>query len=154
MPDSSLHAVRLAGFETWVVASPGYLERHGVPRRPADLAEHEWIALTVIGSPWMRHFTRPDGARETVRLRGAISVSTATAMLCLVRADAGVAAFPDAMVRADIAAGRLRRLLPDDALPGLHLYAAYPGSTALPAKTRAFVDLAREIGTGGETSVT
>lgn len=144
MPDSSLRATTLARFETWVVATPAYLAAHGEPKRPADLARHEWIALSVIDSPWMRTFVGRGGRRERVRLHGAVSVSTAAALLWLVRADLGVAAFPDSMVRDDVAAGRLRRLLPAYALPPLHLYAAWPGA-APPAKTRAFLDLAKEL---------
>jgi DNA-binding transcriptional LysR family regulator len=146
MADSSLRATTLASFEIWLVASAAYLEQRGEPHHPAELADHEWIALSVISPPWMRHFTGPDGRQESVRLHGAVSVSTAAALLHLVRADLGIGSFPDSMVRADIAAGRLRRLLTDYSLPGVHLYAAYPGSTAVPAKTRAFIDLARELG--------
>ena len=146
MPDSSLRATTLARFEIWVVASAAYLDQHGEPRHPAELAVHEWVALSVISPPWMRHFTGPDGRQESVRLRGAVSVSTAAALLHLVRADLGIASFPDSMLRADLASGRLRRVLPGYTLPGVHLYAAYPGSTAVPAKTRAFIDLARELG--------
>lgn len=145
MPDSSLRAATLARFELWVVGSAAYLAGHGEPRRPSELADHEWIALSVIASPWARRFVGPDGGEETVRLHGAISVSTAAALLHLVRADVGLSSFPDSMVRTDIAAGRLRRLLADYALPPLYLYAAYPGAGAAPAKTRAFIDLAREL---------
>lgn len=146
MPDSSLRATTLARFDLWVVGHPDYLAAHGVPRRPADLARHEWIALSVLDAPWSRRFTDRRGKVDTVRLHGAVGVSTAAALLSLVRAGVGLAALPDTMAREDVAAGRLQRVLAGYALPGLQLYAAYPGSTALPAKTRAFLDLAKEIG--------
>ncbi len=149
MRDSSLRAVQLGELEIWIVAGAGYLRRRGTPRTPRELAEHEWIALSVIPAPWACTFTSPRGRSETVRLRGAISVATASAMHCLVRADIGIGALPSSTVHADVAAGRLRRLLPRYRLPKACLYAAYPGQLAPPAKTRAFIDLAKELIAGG-----
>lgn len=146
MPDSSLRAAPLGEFDSWLVASPSYLAAHGEPSQPSDLAHHEWIALSVIASPWVRQFEGPDGDRQTIRMRGSVSVSTAAACQALVRAGLGIAVFPDSMARADVADGRLRRLLASYRLPRLHLYAAYPDTPALPAKTRAFIDLARDTG--------
>jgi len=143
MQDSSLRAVKLAELETWVVAAAGYLARRGTPQTPQDLVAHEWIALSVMPTPWTRVFESPSGRQERVRLSGAISVSAAAAMRHLVLAGAGIAAFPDSMVGADVAAGRMTRLLADYRLPKLFLYAVYPGSLAAPAKTRAFIDLAK-----------
>jgi len=58
---------------------------------------------------------------------------------------AGISAFPNtAAIRADVEAGRLVRLLPGWRLMRLFLHAVYPGHTA-PAKTRAFIDLAKQV---------
>jgi DNA-binding transcriptional LysR family regulator len=143
MPDSSLRAAKLAELETWTVASPAYLAARGTPRTPAELGEHEWIALSIMNTPWTRTFEAPDGGTETVRMRGAVSVATAGAMQSLVLAGVGIGTFPDSMVANDVSAGRVVRLLPTYRLPKLYLYAAYPGPMA-PAKTRAFIDLAKE----------
>lgn len=145
LSDSMLRAATLAELELWVVASPDYLARRGVPQQPRDLSEHEWIALSLVGAPWTRTFVLDEGGSATVRLRGAISVSTTSAMLGLVRAGVGIGDFPHSIVREDVAKGRLARILPDYALPRLHLYAAYPGSASPPAKTRTFIDLAKEM---------
>lgn len=143
MHDSSMRAVQLGELETWVVAATAYLARRGTPRTPQDLVAHEWIALSVMPTPRTHVFTSPAGRQERVRLSGAVSVSAAAAMRNLVQAGVGIAAFPDSMVAADVAAGRMRRLLADYRLPKLFLYAVYPGARAAPAKTRAFIDLAK-----------
>ena len=49
--DSSQRAIRLGSFRQYVVAAPAYLKRRGTPRRPEDLAEHEWIALSLLPTP-------------------------------------------------------------------------------------------------------
>lgn len=144
MKDSSLHAVKLADMELWTVAAESYLARHGRPRTPADLAGHEWIALSVLPSPWTYAFRLRSGRSVTVRMRGAVSVASSAAARSLVMGGAGISSFPDAYARQDVAEGRLVRLLPNCAMQKVHMYAAYPGTMAPPAKTRAFIDLARE----------
>src|SRR3546814_12592290 len=41
--DSSLLARTIAPFAASVIASPAYLERHGTPRHPLDLAGHRLV---------------------------------------------------------------------------------------------------------------
>lgn len=145
MADSRLRAVALEALELWTVASPRYIARHGHPRKPAELARHEWIALSLLPSPWSMEYER--GGRKTrVKARGAVSAASNDAVLRLVLEGAGVSAFPNtADVRTEVEAGRLVRLFPGWSMRRMFLYAAYPGSMAPPAKTRAFIDLAKEF---------
>lgn len=138
--DSSLRAVNLALFDVWCVASPAYLHEHGTPRRLADLAAHDWIAFTPIPHPW----TVPtrDG-KESVRLRRGLSTSSTAGGRALAVAGAGIFSVPSFAVEADIAAGKLVRVLPSARLPQVNLYAAWPGRGEPPAKTRAFLELAK-----------
>ena len=66
--DSSLRATKLGEFEQHVVASPAYLRRAGKPARPEDLAEHQWIALSVLPTPLTWKFAGPRGQQRTVRM--------------------------------------------------------------------------------------
>jgi DNA-binding transcriptional LysR family regulator len=61
---------------------------------------------------------------------------------------------PDFIVAADLAAGRLVRVLADYAPVPTNVYAVYPSRRHLPAKVRAFVDfLAERFATvGGATA--
>lgn len=79
-----------------------------------------------------------NGKTLNIRMQGAISVSATVALQELALADAGIAA------RAELDLGRLIRLLPAYRLPLLHFHAVYAGNLAPPAKTRAFIDLAKE----------
>lgn len=138
--DSSLHAVNLAEFDVWCVASPQYLRERGTPRRLADLADHAWIAFTPIPHPWTLH-TR-DG-KASVRLQRAVSTSSTAGGRALALAGAGIFAAPRFVLDAEVAAGRLVRVLPSVKLPQVALYAAWPGHREPPAKTRAFIELAK-----------
>jgi DNA-binding transcriptional LysR family regulator len=52
----------------------------------------------------------------------------------------GVARLPTFIVEDHLRSGRLRRVLPDWTLPSLAVYAVYPQTRALPAKTRRLID--------------
>lgn len=157
MRDSRLRAVVLEELDLWTCASPEYLARRGTPKKPADLEEHESVALSIIPSPWQRDYTSRTGTKVRVRLKGSVSAATNAAAHALVRAGTGIGVFPNvSALRDDVQAGRLVRVLPGWKLLRLFLYAAYPGSIAPPAKTRAFIDVAkervREPGTAGAAS--
>jgi DNA-binding transcriptional LysR family regulator len=138
--DSSLRAVTLAEFEVWCAASPDYLAQRGTPRRLAEMATHDWIAFTAIPHPW----TLPtrDG-QDAVRLQRSISTSSTAGGRALALAGAGIFAAPRFALDAEITAGRLVRVLPTVKLPLVTLYAAWPGQHEPPAKTRAFIELAK-----------
>jgi len=144
MQDSSLRAVKLMDLELVLVASPAYLARRGTPHHPKDLSSHEWLALSVMPAPWTVAFVPRGGKLITVRMRGSISASAAAALKSLALAGAGIAALPLPMVQAELDAGHVRRLLRQYRPPPLYFYAVYPGTMAPPAKTRAFIDLAKQ----------
>jgi len=146
--DSSLRAVNLAVFDVWCVASPQYLRERGTPRRMAELAAHDWIGFTPIPHPWT--LTSRDG-KTSVRLQRGLSTASTTGGRALALAGAGVFAAPSFALEAEVAAGRLVRMLPSLQLPRVTLYAAWPGQGEPPAKTRAFIELAkarRDAGAG------
>ncbi len=138
MRDSSLRAVPLGEFEMVLVAAPAYLAQRGVPREPADLAGHAWLAFSMMD--------RPDELElggERVKLRTRISTNAVAALKSLALAGAGVAVAPEALVRPELAAGTLRRVLPDQPLPRAPFHALYAGRTPS-AAARAFLDLIRD----------
>jgi DNA-binding transcriptional LysR family regulator len=144
MTDSGLRAVVLEELEIWTVAAASYLARQGTPRKPAELSRHEWIALSLLPAPWSMDFER-GGRKLRVKMRGSISVASNDALLRLVIEGAGISAFPNTgELRGEVETGRLVRLIPGWATRHMFLYAAYPGNVAPPAKTRAFIDLAKE----------
>jgi DNA-binding transcriptional LysR family regulator len=140
--DSSLRATGLAELPIWCAASPAYVQARGTPRRLQDLAQHDWIAFSQLPSPWSLRLRV--GARAVhVRLRGRVSAARTSAARALALAGAGIVGAPGHVLEDDVAAGRLMRLLPKAGLPSISLYAAWPGRLEPPAKTRAFIELAK-----------
>lgn len=141
--DSSLRAAKLASFRQCLVASPGYLARHGTPQTPAELAAHRWIALTILNSPTRWTFTEASGTEHAVQMRAAASANTTLAAHGFVVAGMGISVLPDYVVADDLEAGRLVALLPGFRLPEGGVHAVYPGRQPS-VKVRAFIDLLRE----------
>lgn len=142
--DSSLRAARLGSFRQLVMASPAYLAEHGMPRRPEDLANHPWIAMSALTAPLRWTFTRGTRTRRIVRMTQAMQANNAAAIRALVLSGAGISVLPDYLVQDDdIQAGRLQVLLAQYRLPEGGIHAVYPDPQP-PAKVRAFIDFMRD----------
>ena len=137
LPDSALIARRIAPLRLAVLASPAYLERRGLPKRPRDLADHDCIVYTVPGGDVWRF---REGARFTsVRVTGRFRSDSPEAMRAAALGGHGVAGLPTFMLGNAIAEGLLVPLLTDFPVAEAGLYAVRPPGPA-PGKTRAFID--------------
>jgi DNA-binding transcriptional LysR family regulator len=141
--DSSMRAIKLADFAQRVVASPDYLRRRGVPNEPDELAQHEWIALSLLRSPLTWNFTSPAGEPRTVRMRARLRADSSAALRALLDAGAGVSALDEFSAEESLRSGRLVQLLPNWSLPGGGLYAVYPPGRHLSARVRGFIEFYR-----------
>ena len=139
MPDSGLIARRIGILRTALFASPAYLQRHGVPDTPADLANHCVVPNQNIPEPNV--WTLSNGERsETVGVTGRIRCNNFGFMRQLAVRDHGIATLHEPMVEADERAGRLKRVLPEWWMletPAI----ALTSTRLLPAKTRLFLDM-------------
>ena len=143
LQDSALHAIKLAQFAEYVVASPGCMAKHPAPAHPQDLSLLPWVTMTRLQAPLTWKFNLA-GESCTVRMRSVMRASAPSSVLALVRNGAGLSVLPDFMVAEDLAAGRLVRVLPGWTMPAGGVYAVYPSSRYLPAKVRILLDFMRE----------
>lgn len=128
-----------------IVAAPEYFARHGVPREPADLVGHDCIRYRRSNGRLMPLELTRDGRDFEVEVDGRLVVNDSEIGLDLLRRGVGMAQVFEWQVAADLAAGRLRRVLDDwmAPFPGWHVY--YPAREHLPPKLRVFVDYLREV---------
>jgi DNA-binding transcriptional LysR family regulator len=142
--DSSLRALRLGEFEQFVVASPEYLKRAPAIRHPRDLAQHQWVTLTLLATPLTWRFTSARGQVRTVRVAGRIRTDSGAALRGLLQAGSGVSVLDEFSAAAPLRSGSLVRVLPGWSLAKGGVHAVYPPGRHVPAKVRAFVDFYRE----------
>jgi DNA-binding transcriptional LysR family regulator len=143
--DSTQRAVKLTEFSQCVVASPDYLRRAPRPEQPEALADHPWIALSLLPSPLTWQFTSATGEVRSVRMRSRLRADSAATLRALLESGAGVSVLDQFSAEAAIADGRLVHLLPEWSLARGGVYAVYPPGRHLPAHARAFVDFYREM---------
>jgi len=139
LSDSSLITKKLYAVEMVLCASPGYLAANGTPQQPRDLVKHNCLIYTYAASgTWT--FTDPNGKGEVVRISGRVLADSGDALLTFALKDTGIVLAPDYLVADALSAGRLIRLLPEYKTPATPVYAVYPHSNFLSAKTRTFID--------------
>ena len=140
LPDSQLVARKLADLQMILCASPAYLERRGVPRAPSDLSRHDCLVFSdapAIAEWRFKKTTKTDGR---IRISSRLWVNSLDAVVAAARDGAGIVRVPSWQVKADIAAGRLTRILRDHEAPPAPLHLIFQPSRMASPKTRAFVD--------------
>ncbi|MEZ5830733.1 MAG: LysR family transcriptional regulator [Dongiaceae bacterium] len=142
--DSSLVIRQLSVWRHVPCAAPSYLEMHGRPEEPADLAQHNCLryAFYPYGDEW--HFAGPDGQAVSARVRGTLRTNSAEALRLAAMAGLGIFLAPSFLVAEDLDAGRLVPLLERYKPVAFAINAIYPTRHQVTAKVRAFIDLAVE----------
>jgi DNA-binding transcriptional LysR family regulator len=140
LPGSSLVARQIALSQVVVCGAPAYFEKHGVPRTPADLADHN--CLTSTGSSYVRAWKFVSSKAEALEVppRGNLKSNSAAVLLWAAQEGQGLVALPSYMVGDALKSGCLRTVLDDYAVPPLPIRAVYAHSRHLSAKVRTFVD--------------
>jgi DNA-binding transcriptional LysR family regulator len=144
LTDSSLIARQLAPVERYIVGAPSYFEKHGVPKRPTDLADHPFLLYTLLSRPNLLELTNGEGKSEQVEMKGRFLCNNADAMQTMMLAGTGLTFSPDFICHEHLKSGKLVRVLEDWSVPALTLHAIYPHTRHLSAKVRAFVDFSVE----------
>lgn len=114
-PDNHV-AWKLRPSRTLLVATAGYLRRHGTPAHPSDLAAHNCLAYLRSG-PALWQFERQGAStgepeRISVAVQGSLRANNSEVLRDAVLAGSGIAQVPDFSAAAALRAGRLREVLP------------------------------------------
>lgn len=137
----TLVARRLGEVRRVTVASPAYLDRHGTPAAPADLAGHELLMTTGVRNVPEWRF-RADGREHVVRYSPRLRMNDVEAVLAAARDGFGIARALSYQVEPDLRAGLLRRLLPDYEPEPAPVHLVMRSSRHMAPRLRAFVDFA------------
>lgn len=135
--DGSLVARRLNISRTFLVASPAYLEAHGVPEAPEDLRQHQALLL----DPNRDTATWQLGP-HAVTVRGRLRANNLVMLKRAALAGLGFAMLPEMLIRDELDEGRLHSVFDDLLDTHVSLHAVYLPNRHLSPKVRAFIDLA------------
>lgn len=135
--ESRLLHKTLGQFSWRLVASPGYVEKHGRPAIRDDLSRHVCLRQKLSSGriqPWI--FRSGPGVEIPVSLTS----SVIDPLLELTLAGTGIAAFPEYTVRDALVGGSLLSILEDELEQTGVLTMLWPASRFKVPKVRAFVD--------------
>ena len=139
-------AQRLSPDIRWVVgASPDYLERHGAPLHPNDLAHHSCLKVRLGNDRIYRWEFEKNGEAIEIDAPGAITLDDGRFGMSLVTRGAGLLYMAEPLLEPLVAAGAVRLVLEDWApvSEGYQIY--YSGRRQLPTGLKLLIDLIREL---------
>jgi DNA-binding transcriptional LysR family regulator len=129
-----------------VVGAPSYLERRGVPQKPAELLQHDCICIRFEPGEEPFAWELERGKRTwRVPVRGPVATNNFELMCSLAVAGVGLYYALEPTIAGELERGVLRVILEQyaPAIPGLFLY--FPSRAQVSPALKAFVEVAREV---------
>lgn len=139
LPDSGLIARTIVPVRQALFAAPAYLDAHGTPQSPQDLADHETLEFLLSSETGQWELTGPEGTTP-IPLHSRHKIGSSLILRDMLIAGMGIGSLPDFIATAPEATGALIRVLPEHELPPRHVYAITASRLAADAKTAAFLD--------------
>lgn len=139
-PKPSLITRPLGVMAFYLVASPDYIARHGMPDAPNALDRHLHIVPTYVKAGSFSLYHQITGVEYCVNPTATIMSNDTLMNVEMIRAGTVIGYAPSWTVEQDLASGALVRLLPDYNGMTVKLYAAYVDRAYMSAKVRAFID--------------
>ena len=125
-------------------AAPRYLDARASIGVPSDLAAHNCLTYRINVGRTVWRFQDGGGVVQEIPVAGNLTTDNGYALLTATLGGVGIALMPDWSVREHLAAGRLRRLLPEYRVSHIEfdngIYAVFQKSKHMSAKVRAFID--------------
>ncbi len=135
--DARVIAKRIATSKRLLVASPGYLKRHGTPRSIEELRDHAAILYTIRDADWRLKTAK---AEVVVRPARSLRVNNGLIMRDAALAGLGITLLPTFLMQHELARGALRIVDVGAAAQSADIFVAYPTARGATAKVRALVD--------------
>lgn len=138
LESSTLVSTRLATTRLLLCGAPQYLQSHGVPQHPDELASHAVIAYSYFSTRDEWHFQGPQGP-VSVKTNPCFHTNNGDTCRAAALAGQGIILQPDFLVGSDVASGALVELLPQFQARDIGIYAVYPTRKHVSPKVRSLI---------------
>lgn len=140
--DDTLVARRLAVCHSVLCASPSYLARAGVPKKPEDLERHRCIVHSAGFAPSYK--LRRGDSTTTVSTHAVLTANETSIIRAGALAGAGIAMLPTYYVTEELARKQLRVVLPEYTVDPLDIQAVYLSRRHQPQPLRKLIEFLAE----------
>ncbi len=140
--DQSLIARKVSELDFITCASPGYIERFGIPQQPEDLEiDHYCVGYLNASAGQVMSMAFDNGIRSTeITPRYIVSANDARTYQTAILAGMGVGQLVPFSIRKEIKEGKLVQILPEWRSEAMPIYIVYPQTRHVTNKVRVFVD--------------
>lgn len=135
--DARVIAKRIAPSKRQLVASPGYLKKHGTPKSVEDLGRHTAILYTNRDTDWR---FKSGKASFVVRPQRFLRVNNGLIMRDAAVAGVGITLLPSFIFGPEVARGALKVVDVGAAADSADIFVAYPSARGSSAKVRGVVE--------------
>jgi DNA-binding transcriptional LysR family regulator len=140
--DDTLVARRLAVCHSVLCASPSYLARAGVPKKPEDLERHRCVVHSAGFAPSYK--LRRGDRTTTVSTHAVLTANETSIIRAGALAGAGIAMLPTYYVTEELARKQLRVVLPEYTVDPLDIQAVYLSRRHQPQPLRKLIEFLAE----------
>ncbi len=146
LQDSRLVARGIGQLPLINVASPAYVERHGMPMHPSQLGMHWGVLYAPPGNGRVEAWEwRENGILRSQPLAGRVTVNSAEAYIACCIAGLGMIQIPAYDVRAELAAGSLLEVMPGHRADPMPMHLLFPHRRHPSQRLRVFVDWLQQV---------
>jgi DNA-binding transcriptional LysR family regulator len=130
LQDSSLIARPIGELVRVLVAAPSYLRKHGTPKKPSDLREHDSVCFGAGPTPDQWQLFSDEG-ETAVTVASRLVVNDFEMLREACRSGVGIGFMPAFMCAEDLRQGSLAQVLPAYRSPPAPLHVVYPSTRHL-----------------------
>ena len=142
--DSMYVSRRIASARRVICASPEYIKKIGMPKKPEDLLNHNCLIYMPRNDMGKWEFL-DKGKRKKIKVTGDIQCNSGDALRVASIQSRGITQLPTYMVGLDIQAGRLQAVLEDFEPEKQPIYAIYNHRKYISAKIKTFIDFIYDL---------
>lgn len=142
LPDSNLYFKKIRDWYKFTCASPGYIDKHGMPKTPDDLQQHQ--CLDHYDNRRQTWYYKLNQHSEAVYINAMIKANDSLALRNMALNDLGIVNLPDFTVMQDIQQQQLVRLLDEYELDPLAMYVVYAEQQPLAKKVQCVLEFLLE----------
>lgn len=143
LPDSSYRAIRVGSVRRVMCASPKYLEQHGMPSTPEELAQHQIILARGLNPSPEIKFVK-NNAPITVKVKPRLMVSDNDSAIEAAVEGLGITRLLSYQIAPQLAEGTLKIILSEFETKAVPVHIVHNEGRYTSAKIRTFVDLMAE----------